>query len=111
MKHAGLIAFGVALIPMSVAAYFVHRDLFAPRPDQTPTGHAYGSSSIGDYRFALLQKLTRSYVAHNSAAPAAMRNGTQLAPADFLNEKLEAEGAKWRVRNIRGLVADTYPVT
>jgi hypothetical protein len=77
----------------------------------TPRGHIAGGKSEGDGRFELLVKLTKVYVAHHTDAPAAMRQGAELAPETFLNKQLEAEGLKWRVRDIHGLVSETYEVT
>lgn len=110
LKAGAAIAFAIALVPASGVAYFVHRDLTAPAREYSPTGHTFGSPSEGDYRYALLIKLTRQYVKTHPDASAAMRNGEALAPMAFLNEELEATGVKWRVREIHGTVADTFDV-
>lgn len=110
LKAGAAIAFAVALVPGSAVAYFVHRDLTAPEREYAPTGHMFGKPSEGDYRFALLTKFTRQYVQAHPDAPAGMRSGKALAPMNFLNEALEAKGEKWRVREVHGLVADTFDV-
>ena len=38
-------------------------------------------------------------------------NGKALAPKDYLNAQLEADGVKWRVREVEGTVADLFEVT
>ena len=110
MKLAAFVAFVVAAVPMSAAIYYAHRDL-NEHPELTAADHIGGFSTIGDDRAELLRKLTLGYVAHHANASSAMRQGTALAPTDYLNQQLEAEGEKWRIRNVRGVVAETYDIT
>lgn len=110
-RNVALVAFAVALIPISIGAYFVHRDITATPAELTPTGHAYGGYAVGDDRFATLNKITKTYVAQNADASADMREGKALAPLAFINEQLELEGLRWRVRHVNGLVADIYDVS
>jgi hypothetical protein len=111
LRNSALVAFGVAAVPLAYAAYSLHRDVISPPAEMTPRGHIAGGRSEGDGRFELLMKLTKVYVERNADAPAAMRKGAELAPETFLNQQLEAEGLKWRVRDIHGLVSETYEVT
>lgn len=110
LKTGAALAFAVALVPGSAVAYLVHRDLTTPSREYSPTGHMFGKPSEGDYRFAQLTKFTRQYVKAHPDAPVAMRKGKALAPLTFLNAELEAKGEKWRVREVHGLVADTFDV-
>ncbi|MCB2076429.1 MAG: hypothetical protein KDE55_01895 [Novosphingobium sp.] len=67
--------------------------------------------SNGAARNAALARATRSYVEQNDDAAVALVEGRELAPLPFLNEELERQGAKWRVRSVDGLVAQTYDVS
>ena len=106
----GVVAVCISCMSMVLVGYLVHRDLNEKLKEDTPGFHVAGKPTIGDERFALLQKLTRSYVASHADVPAKMKDGNALAPVAFLNHELELNGEKWRVRDVRGLVADTYNV-
>lgn len=60
----------------------------------TPTGQTGGGEAVGDRRFALMAKLTRTYANYNPHATAGMRQGTELAQTAFLNRELEAKGER-----------------
>jgi hypothetical protein len=111
LRNAALVFFGIATIPLGVAIYSVHRDLTATPAEKTARGHVYGKASVGDHRLDLLVKFTRLYIKQHADAPAAMREGAELAPPSFLNRQLESKGVKWRVRTVHGLVPDMYEVT
>jgi hypothetical protein len=106
LRKAALIFFSIAVIPATLVAYFVHRDLVHAEE----FGHDFGASGEGVERTRTLVGFTRDYVSHHADAPPAMRKGSELAPTDFLNEKLTEKGEKWRVRDVHGLAADTYDV-
>lgn len=111
LRTAAFLAFGVATIPLAAAAYLIRSDLDAPPAFMTPRGHTGGGIAVGDDRFDRMAKLTSIYAKHNPHATAGMRDGTELAPPEFLNQELKAEGEKWRVRTVDGLVAETYNIT
>ena len=67
--------------------------------------------TIGDRRRAILRKLTSEYIASNPNVDLAISSGKRLAPAPYLNRRLEKNGAAWRVRSIDGLDAETYLVS
>lgn len=111
LRTGAHIAFAIAIVPMALVGYFVHRDLIATNREGTPAGHSFGGATVGDDHLRVLTKLTRSYVASKAAdVTPGMRKGTELAPRAYLNDALEQQGLKWRVREVHGLVAVTYDV-
>lgn len=108
-KHALAVA-SLAIPPLLLAIYFVHRDVTAPPPEQTPGFHMYGGRTEGDGRLDALRQITRLYVKQDHDVTAGMKQGTDLAPVPFLNEELEHRGLKWRVRQAHGLITETYDV-
>ncbi len=68
-------------------------------------------ATVGDHRNRHLKDLTRLYVSRNSDSPSRMKDGQELAPAEFLNDELKRSGAKWRVRNSNGATAETYDIS
>jgi len=72
---------------------------------------AYDAGSVGGTRDTKLKLLTERYMSLDEEISAGMKAGTELAPIEFLNQELEREGSKWRVRKVDGLVADTYDIS
>lgn len=69
------------------------------------------AGSLGGEREALLVAATRRYVKEHPEAPAAMVEGKELAPADYLNERLSEQQAHFRVRSVKGMRAELYDVS
>lgn len=70
------------------------------------------SGTIGDERLTILLGDTKAYVAANpDKATPAMRAGKELAPVDYLNEKLEERGDKFRVSKANGLSVEMFSVS
>ncbi len=76
-----------------------------------PQFAAAGEGSIGNARNAAVIAATRRYVAAHPDAPAAMRDGRELAPVEALNADLAAHKAGFRVRAVKGLRAQFYAVS
>lgn len=80
-----------------------------------PVVHAeetdFAAGSLGKERRDLLIAATRRYVQSHPNAAASMREGKELAPAEFLNEQLGQAHEKFRVRSVKGMIADIYDVT
>jgi hypothetical protein len=110
LAKLGYAAVCVSGLSLMVVAYFVHRDLTSKPPESYPSMHESGKRTIGDDRVAVLTKITRLYVSRNVDVTPGMKSGAELAPVSFLNQELELEGEKWRVREAHGLIADTYNV-
>lgn len=113
----GLVAFGVLWLGAFAAGGYVLFQEISPSAHQIkPAGYHEEMStvrrdSLGDQRMTRLMAATKQYVADHPEVGEAMRAGRELAPADFLNEELKREGAKWRVRDVRGLSAKIYDVS
>ena len=71
----------------------------------------FEQGSLGGERRGLLLETTRRYVAEHPDAPAAMAEGKELAPEDFINHELASRHAKWRVRDVHGMSAHIYDVS
>ncbi len=69
------------------------------------------TGSLGREREDELLEATRHYVEQHPDAPAAMAQGKEFAPKEFLNEELARRHAKWRVRSVHGLVFETFDVS
>ena len=110
LKTFALIGLCVVSIPASAVAYYIHRDFSAPPPELTPRGHSEGKASVGDYQFDILTQITRDFIAGHADASPAMRAGKALAPLDVLNAGLEQRHEAWRVREVHGIVAETFDV-
>lgn len=95
-----LIAFAaIKLVPTMSGATDGARSMNAPR-------------TVGRARNLHLFELSQLYISQNKAASSiALKAGDALAPANFLNEELQRNGTKWRVRSIDGLEAETYDVS
>jgi hypothetical protein len=70
-----------------------------------------GAGSIGSTREAAVIAATRRYVAAHPDAPAAMREGRELAPVEALNADLAAQKAGFRVRAVKGRRAQFFEVS
>ncbi|MCB2060132.1 MAG: hypothetical protein R3E09_08960 [Novosphingobium sp.] len=68
-------------------------------------------ASVGASRGVKLKLLTQQYLSLNQGVSSRVEAGTELAPIEFLNQQLKREGVKWRVREVNGLVADTYDIS
>lgn len=71
----------------------------------------FGQGSTGIERKAILMEATRDYVAAHPDAPRAMAEGRELAPEDFLNQELERRHARFRVRDVQGMMLNIYEVS
>lgn len=96
-----LLLIPAALVWIGLPALGAHV-LFRQGPEQ---------ASLKDLRDAAAIEATRRYVAANPDAPAAMREGRQLAPVDALNADLAVQKAEFRVRAVRGTRAQFYEVS
>ncbi|MCB2075974.1 MAG: hypothetical protein H6917_14220 [Novosphingobium sp.] len=67
--------------------------------------------SVGGERRDMLVRATKLYVSQHPEAPAAMAQGKEFAPEEFLNDELKREGQKWRVRHVHGTQAQIYDVS
>mgnify|MGYP001049082174 CR=1 FL=1 len=65
----------------------------------------------GDVHDEHLARLTRIYLDSHPNAPVAVKSGDVLAPIPFLNMRLQETNAKWRVRSVDGLSAETYDIS
>ncbi|PEQ11956.1 hypothetical protein B2G71_14340 [Novosphingobium sp. PC22D] len=70
----------------------------------------FAAGSLGTERRARLIAATKLYVEQHQDAPAAMAEGKELAPPEFLNEELARHKQRFRVRKVDGLDADIYEV-
>jgi hypothetical protein len=76
------------------------------------TSDADPRRSVGGTRDHRLSEITKIYIAEaGGKVTPAIKSGSELAPVPFLNQELEEAGAKWRVRKVDGLTADTYDVS
>ena len=108
---AGLVGW-VAVIGLGfhfLFGYHMPQDRVAPVVHSEATDFAAGS--LGNERRAVLISVTKRYVKSHPDAAAPMREGKELAPADYLNEQLDETHEKFRVRSVKGMVADIYDVT
>ncbi len=69
-----------------------------------------GQGSLGQKREAAVIAATRRYVGAHPDAPAAMREGRELAPVDVLNADLASQHVDFRVRAVKGIRAQFYEV-
>lgn len=118
MRNKLLLAVGAAVFWIGLPALGAHI-LFG----QSPVAHQIrptkaepkfansGEGSIGNARKAAVIAATRRYVAAHPDAPAAMREGRELAPVEVLNADLAAHRAGFRVRAVRGMRAQFYEVS
>jgi len=68
--------------------------------------------TVGRARNLHLIELSQRYVAPDKATPSiALKTGDAMAPVQFLNDELQKNGTKWRVRSVDGLEAETYDVS
>lgn len=105
-KHG--LAAALALAPLAVLSITHGEELLAGiggKQAQTRTGNVAGQ------RDAILADMTLAYVAQGSDVTGGMRNGEQLAPIAYLNERLAADGHKWRVDSAEGMFANTIDVS
>ncbi|MCB2047394.1 MAG: hypothetical protein KDE32_04110 [Novosphingobium sp.] len=79
------------------------------------TVHAqYASTSqgsLGNAREEAVIAATERYVAAHPDAPAAIREGKELAPTEALNADLAAHQARFRVRSVKGMKAQFFDVS
>lgn len=61
-------------------------------------------------RWGLLFQITNQYVDETGVRSAAMKNGLEWPPVDYLNTKLEEFGESWRVLRTHGPKFETYEV-
>ena len=59
----------------------------------------------------MLEDLTKLYVARNEGSSPLMKAGKEFAPAEFLNEELKRNDAKWRVRSSDGTDVVMYDIS
>ena len=69
------------------------------------------AGSTGGEREAALLAATRRYLKTHPDAPQAMRQGSELAPMEFLNADLAAHHEKFRVRKVSGNRAELYEIS
>ena len=72
---------------------------------------SFSEGSTGGEREVALMAATKRYVETHPDASAAMRDGHELAPLDFLNEDLAAHNRRFRVRKVSGMSAELYEVS
>lgn len=113
MNKLGILCIGGATLPLLMIAAVALSD--SGSFWRSASGDAVvvqPANTVGGKRNDYLAELTQSYVARPDAPITdAMRNGRELAPIHALNEVLEQQGVKWRVRTITGLDAVTYDVS
>ncbi|MCB2059099.1 MAG: hypothetical protein R3E09_03990 [Novosphingobium sp.] len=61
-----------------------------------------GQTTLGKRRHALLDELTRTYLASNPNGSVWKVNGRRLAPPVYLNRQLEKRSESWRVDIVDG---------
>ena len=112
----GLAAFALFWFALLGAGGYV---LFTPSPTahqiRPEAVHREASrdtaGSMGHERYAALRAATRRYAAQDPEAPAALAQGRELAPVDFLNEELARAHAHYRVRRVEGGKVEFYNVS
>ncbi len=113
-----LLLIPAALVWIALPAFGAHV-LFGQSPVahqiRPTTVHAQfatlGEGSIGQERETAVIAATRRYVEAHPDAPAAMRQGRELAPVEALNADLAARHAEFRVRAVEGTRAQFYEVS
>jgi len=71
----------------------------------------YRDGSLGIERYRMLLDATEAYKKSNPGVSAAISEGKELAPVDYLNAHLKRENAKFRVRRIDGMQVDFYEIS
>ena len=121
-KPAGIKRFGLPMVAATWLGIFAIGGYFlftfgGPHHVIVGSGKAHeqiasiAAGSTGSEREAALMAATRRYIETHPDAPSAMREGKELAPADFLNEDLAAHNRKFRVRKVIGTNAELYEVS
>lgn len=114
LSKFGLAAVGLAGLPLiTIGLAWQLGSLPGLFEQSSQSGDAPNGEShrVGNTRDATLGTLTRLYIAQDNGVSARVRSGEELAPVDFLNQELERQGEKWRVRDIDGLNANIYDVS
>lgn len=101
----------IALLASVGSFMFLHSQDEIAATDKPHHADVREQGSLGNERHATLLEATRQYVEAHPDAPAEMAEGKAFAPAEFLNEELARAHAKWRVREVHGLEAETYNVS
>lgn len=71
----------------------------------------HSAGSLGKRRHLMLVEATRVYSESGAEVLPGVANGTHFAPVSFLNQELERQDAKWRVRSTSGLDAEIYEIS
>lgn len=102
---------GLASAPLiAIVAWQTEQGRFSGSESSQEAGVNQGRT-VGERRIAILRKLTSEYIASKPDIDLAISSGKRLAPAPYLNRRLEKNGAAWRVRSVDGLEAETYSVS